>query len=111
MIKIHDLRQRVTLMKRKVVETEDGSFQEMWVKGDEVWAQVLPIMGREELGEGWNGTQAIQGKYKVTIRFRKNRFDRIHWEARVLGLLSPPYSDQQRQWLVCLMYEVGENNG
>ena len=108
MTKIHDLRDRVTLLKRSVVEGEDGSFQEKWKEKDEVWAHVTPLIGREVLGEEWNTLKSTTSKYKIILRYRRYRFSRVIWEERILGLLCPPMADQRRQWITCLMYEVGE---
>lgn len=107
MTRIQELRNRVTLLKRRVVEEQDGSFTESWEEGDSVWAQVIPCMGREAFGEGWNTVTPIRAKYKVTMRFRKIRFAR---ENVILALLCPPLIDQRRQWMVCLMYAMGEGD-
>ena len=109
MIRIQELRHRVALLKRRVVEEQDGSFTESWQEGDAVWAQVIPCMGREAFGEGWNTVTPVRAKYKVTMRFRKVRFGRIKWENVILALLCPPLIDQRRQWMVCLMYAVGDD--
>ena len=47
MTHIQELRNRVALLKRRIVEEEGGSFTELWEEGDTVWAQVIPCMGRE----------------------------------------------------------------
>lgn len=110
MTHIQELRNRIALLKRRIVEEQDGSFTELWEEGETVWAQVLPCMGREAFGEGWNTVAPIRAKYKVTLRFRKGRFARIKWENITLALLCPPLIDQRRQWMVCLMYTVGDED-
>lgn len=103
-----DLRNRVVLLKRHIVEEKDGSFTELWQEGDAIWAEMIPYVGREVLGEEWNNLTLIPAKYKVKMRFRRGRFARIKWEGITLALLCPPLIDQRRQWMSCLMYVVGE---
>jgi len=108
MMRIQDLSNRVILLKRRIVEEQDGSFTELWEEGSLVWAKVVPSMGREAFGEEWNNANPVQSKYKVTLRLRRERFGRIKWEDMTLALLCPPLIDQRRCWMVCLMYEVNE---
>jgi head-tail adaptor len=104
---IQDLRHRVVLLKRQIREEADGSFTESWTAGDAVWARILPCLGREMQGEGWNAlTAEAQIKYKVTMRFRRNAFHRLQWEDTILALLCPPIIDGCRRWMTCLTYEV-----
>jgi head-tail adaptor len=110
MTRIQKLCNRVTLLKRRLVEEEDGSFKELWEEEGTLWAQVNPYMGREALGEGWNSFNPVPLKYKVTLRFRHGQFTRISWEGATLALLCPPLIDVRRRWLVCLTYALGENN-
>lgn len=109
-MKIQELRHRVILLKRRVIEEADGSFKEVWQEGDAVWAQIVPCMGREAFGEGWNNLNPAHTKYKVTLRYRKGWFRRIQWEDITLALLGSPLKDPHRQWITCLMYALGENN-
>jgi head-tail adaptor len=109
-IKLGDLRTRVVLLKRRVIEEENGAFTEVWQEGDSVWAEVISCVGREAFGEGWNNLASVQAKYKVTMRFRRGRFARIKWGDITLALLCAPLIDQRRQWMSCLMYVVGEND-
>jgi len=111
MTKIQDLRDRVILLKRRIIEEVDGTFNEIWQDGDVVWAQVVPCMGRENYGEEWNNLAPIQAKYKVILRFRRGHFARVRWEGITLALLCPPIMDQRRQWLKCWMYALGEDHG
>ncbi len=108
MLRIHALRNRVVLLKRRIAEEQDGSFTEVWEEGSSVWAKVVPCMGREAFGEEWNDANPVQTKYKVTMRFRREEFARIKWEGTTLALLGPPLIDQHRRWMVCLMYGVSE---
>ena len=52
----------------------------------------------------------VQAKYKVTLRFRRERFTRMKWEEITLALLCPPLIDQRRQWMTCMMYVFGEDS-
>jgi head-tail adaptor len=106
MMRIQELRNRVVLLKRRIVEEQDGSFTESWEEGTPVWAKVVSCMDRETFGEEWNNMNPVQAKYKVTMRFRREQFARIKWEDRILALLCPPLIDQHRCWMVCLMYGV-----
>jgi head-tail adaptor len=110
MTRIQELRDRVVLLKRRVVEEEDGSFKEHWTEGDSVWAQIIPCVTRETLGEEWNTLTPSHAKYKVMMRFRHGRFMRIKWDEKILALLCPPLIDQRRKWMTCFMYAVGEDN-
>lgn len=118
MTRIHELRHRVTLLRRRVTEEEDGSFAEYWQEGDPVWARVVPCPVRETArgtGEGWNHFPAIPLKYKVTMRVHQGRFERVRVSFRegediTLAMLCPPVVDPRRQWMSCIMYELGENN-
>lgn len=104
---LRDLRHRIVLLKRRVVEEGDGSFTEVWQEGDSVWAKIIPCVGQEVFNEGWHHLTLPAEKFKVTMRFRSSRFARIKWESRVLALLCPPLVDQRRQWMSCLMYGIG----
>jgi head-tail adaptor len=106
MTRIQDLRNRVVLLKRHVTEEQDGSFTERWEKGTSVWAKVLPSLGREAFGEEWNTVNPAQTKFKVTMRLCREKFTRLQWDDLTLALLCPPLIDQNRRWMVCLMYEV-----
>lgn len=129
MIRIQELRHRVTLLKRRIREEADGSFKEIWQEGDSVWAQVLSCRDmaggltsgliKGTFGEGWNNLTPVQMTYKVTMRFRsgfeRGRFKRINLsfqegETITLALLGPPLIDQHRQWMTCLMYTLGEDD-
>lgn len=110
MTRIQELRSRVVLLKRHVIEEADGSFREAWQKMDMVWARVVPYVNREVFGEGWNNMNPVQAKYKVTIRCRRGQFARVKWGDVTLALLCPPLWDQRRQWMTCLMYAVGEDD-
>ena len=106
MKRIQDLRERVVLLKGRIIEQPDGSFKETWEEMDEVWAQVSGIGSREIFGEGWNVLTPIQSKYKVLLRHRKKQFTRLKWQNITLGLLCAPITDQRRQWMTCFMYGV-----
>lgn len=110
MTQIQDLRDRVALLKRDIVEETDGSFKELWQETDWVWAQVLPCSSREAIGEGWIPFALAQARYKVTMRYRRGRFGRVKWGDVTLALLCPPFLDPRRQWLTCMMYGVKEND-
>jgi head-tail adaptor len=109
---IPELRHRVVLLQRQITEEVDGTFTEAWRAGDTVWAKILPYIGREMQGEGWNSrTEEAQVKYKVTMRFRHSLFHRLQWEDKVLALRCPPIPDERQQWMTCLTYEVRGGRG
>lgn len=110
MTQIYELSNRIVLLKRKIMEEEDGSFKEYWEESDQIWAQIIPLMGKEQMGEGWNHVNTFQSRYKVTIRNRMVRFSRLKWGEITLALLCPPIIDQQRKWLTCFSYDIGENH-
>ena len=106
MIFIHDLRHYVTLMKRNIRENEDGTFTESWSEADTVWAKIMPLTGREALGEGWENLHSPAQKFKVALRFRKGQSERIKWEDKILACLCPPVADERRRWMTYFMYAV-----
>ena len=108
MTRIQELRSRVILLKRRIVEEADGSFTEIWEEGRSTWAKVVPHMGREAFGEGWNTATSPQTKYKVTMRFCWEQFARLKWNNITLALLCTPLIDQHHSWIVCLMYDLGD---
>lgn len=118
MTRIQELRYRVALLKRRVVEEDDGSFTEQWQEGDSVWAKVISCPVRQTdggAGEGWNRPLPVSLKYEVTMRLRRGRFERVRvsfqeGEETTLAMLRRPVVDPRRQWMTCLMYEVGEKN-
>lgn len=110
MTHINDLRDRVTLLKRHIVEEKNGTFTETWQEGGFRWAKVIPCENREILGEGWNVLNPGRVKYKVTLRYHRGRFERLKWKALTLALLCPPLKDARCQWMHCFMYVVGEEN-
>jgi hypothetical protein len=121
MTRIEDLRHRVTLLKRRIMEEADGSFKEIWQEGDSVWAQVLACqdvargLTKGAFGEGWNNLTPVRMTYKVTMRFHPGRFERIRLsfkeeETLTLALLSPPVMNPHRQWMMCLMYILGKDD-
>lgn len=108
MTRIQELRNRVTLLKRRIVEGIDGSFTEVWEEGSTIWAKIIPCMGREVFGEEWNTVTPPQTKYKVTMRFHRERFARLKWDTITLALLCAPFIDHRHSWMVCLMYDLGD---
>jgi head-tail adaptor len=110
MTQIQNLSYRVVLLKRRIIEEDDGSFKEHWEESDSVWAQIIPYTNHEIKGEGWNSSQAFISKYKVIMRYREGRFSRLQWDDRTLALLCPPSLDQFRKWLTCFTYALGEND-
>jgi head-tail adaptor len=104
MTRIQELRNRVVLLKREVLEEEDGSFTEDWQERGALWAKIVPYGQREVFGEGWNNRNPGHGRYKVTMRFHRERFERLQWENITLALLCPPLIDPRRQWMSCFTY-------
>jgi head-tail adaptor len=111
MTQIQELRHRVVLLRRRIAEEADGSFQEFWEETDPVWAKITPCFSREILGEGWNKAAPPHARYKVTMRNRQGRFSRIQWDDKILALLCPPLKDPHQKWMTCFMYEIGEDIG
>ncbi|MCE3230912.1 MAG: Phage head-tail joining protein [Alphaproteobacteria bacterium] len=107
MTRIQELCNRVVLLKRRVREEEDGSFTEDWQDRGALWAKIVPYGQWEVFGEGWNNRNFGRGRYKVTMRFHREQFDRIQWEHITLALLCPPLIDPRRQWMSCFMYGIG----
>ncbi|MBM3467891.1 MAG: hypothetical protein FJX71_00475 [Alphaproteobacteria bacterium] len=108
MTRIQELKDRIILLRRHIVEEKDGSFKENWQQINYVWAKIVCFIGQESYGENWNNVAPPQTKYKVTMRYHRMKFARIKWDEIILALLCPPLIDETRQWMTCLMYKVGE---
>ena len=110
MTQIQELRHRILLLKRKIVEEKDGTFQELWHEGDCVWAKIIPLNSQEIDREGWNTIHPSHSKYKVIIRYRRGQFARVRWDDVTLALLAAPMIDPYKKWITCFMYVLGDHH-
>ena len=99
-LKIGDLTERITLMKRNVKEDEQGDLSEKWEKTENLWAKISPICVTEKLGqEGWNEEKKIKLRYRITIRACSYLFHRIKWAGDFYSVITPPQLDEKKRWL------------
>jgi len=84
------LTERVTIQARKGVRSATGArTAEAWTTLATVWAEVLPLAGRE----GWNARQVdSEITHRVVIRYRSDVTSRhrIKWGSTYLQIKGPP---------------------
>lgn len=105
---IGELRERVTLLTPVTVADGQGGQTTTWAEGDQVWAAVVPLSGREALAAG-----AVQSALstRITLRYRDGvtaqmrvRRDR---DAQLYELTGPPRDlEGRRRWLELDAVEV-----
>ncbi|MDB4952079.1 MAG: head-tail adaptor [Gemmatimonadetes bacterium] len=99
-----DLRQRVTLQSKVRTPDGGGGGAEAWVDGKTVWAEVMPLDGRELV-------QAMQVhpsvSHRVTIRYRAGVSSamRALYAGRVLDIRSVVDRDERHEALQLLCVE------
>lgn len=100
MIKINELKERVTLLKRVVFEEESGDLNQVWKNGDKVWAQIVPITSKKVLeNDGWSGEGVQPDRYQVTIRCREETFHGFLWRQQILSRISSSQIDVSQRWM------------
>lgn len=107
---IYDLRHRILLLKRHIIEQNDGSFIEKWQENTTRWAHIVPCLTQETSAAEWNSLKHTPAKYKIVMRFYPESFSRIQWNTTLLGLLGSPFMDPHRQWTTCMTYIIGEKD-
>ena len=101
------LRERIYL--QRVVRTPDdtGGHTESWNTISGTWAAVEPLQGRERL-------EALQTSaditHRVTIRYDANigAADRWLFRDRVLEIVEPPYSPEERRAYTVMLCREGK---
>ena len=81
------LRQRITIQQQSQTPDTGGGFSRSWGNVATVWAEVIPISGREVLAN-----QQLQGQvtHRITIRYRSGVTTamRVAYEGRVFNIRS-----------------------
>ena len=77
-------RERITLQQKTLTTSASGEQQETWATLATVWAQVLPISGREMAQAGAVMSETV---YRVRIRYRADvsELTRAVWGSRTLA--------------------------
>ena len=92
------LRERITFLKRVLIQTSEGDYQETWKELGEVWAMIKPISAfNRQQGDVWHvmESQKAKGLYRVAMRKNINR-NALHadllaiiWKGKILDILFP----------------------
>lgn len=125
MIKISDLKERIQFIKKIRSEDGQGGWVEALKEGDEVWAQVSPIVGRDgfhpdDLGGGMASGQgylkrAQPARYRVTVRreIAIPQAAEVIWKIGMIKkrflMSSQPYLIMDKRFQCFLMVERGED--
>ncbi len=91
------MRERVEIQRATTLSDGAGGNSRFWVKLITVWAEVLPLQGKEAvLNESLQGVQA----YRVMIRHRPTVIvqDRLLWRGALLNIISTGDPDGRRTW-------------
>ena len=94
------LKERITLLRRSIVEDPDGQVKELWHEVIQVWARVKPLKLMDfGLGEGWHDPKQHRGAlFKVIVRYLSNIYaDRIIWRDKHYAVLTHPMADENRE--------------
>lgn len=102
------LRDRLTLLAPVTVADGQGGQTTTWSEGDQVWAAVVPLSGREALSAG-----AVQSSLstRITIRYRDGVTAQMRVrrerDGQLYELTGPPRDvDARRRWLELDAVEV-----
>lgn len=68
-MKIGGMRYRVELQRNMAVKDDEGFTQNIWQTEHTVWADIVPISGREFLQ---SGTETAEVTFKIYIRWIEN---------------------------------------
>ena len=125
MIQISDLKERIQFIEKIRSEDGQGGWVETLQEGDEVWAQVSPIIGRDgfhpdDLGGGMASGQgymrrAQPARYRVTVRREITipRNAEIRWKIGMMSkrflMSAQPYFIMDKRFQCFLMVERRED--
>ena len=102
---IRRLRHRIRLEQPIVTPTEGGAAQITWLPIATVWAEVVPLAGRELVA-----FDQRQGRlsHRVSLRYRSDitAAHRVVLGTRILDIRSVFTPDERRRYLVCLCEET-----
>lgn len=92
------LRHRITLQQPTVTRDAAGAVQTAWTDLPEVWAECLPLAGRELLAVQGKGSKA---SWRILIRWRADvdTRHRVRYGARILNITDAADRTGQRRWL------------
>lgn len=107
-MKISDLKERITLLKRVITEDQSGDLIQKWTKGDTVWANITPIFSKKtQESEGW-GESLVPSRYKVILRKCQQTFQRIQWKEDLYSVVIASQADENQRWLTCVVQKKEE---
>jgi|GEM_PF-2403905 len=119
---INDLRERVTLFNRKIVQNDDGNMEEIYDPITTVWAKIEAISGPAKITpDVWHEMESykINGIFKIVMRKINDRIARhaylyaLGWNHKVLDILIPFQEQENKRWLegIAVEYRKGGENG
>ena len=105
-LRIGALRRRLRLEAPSYTSDEGGGAIVAWNPVTTLWAEVIPLSGREELRA--DGLQTI-AKFEVRTRYRAGISPemRFVFGGRVLEIQAVRDIEGRRRWLSCLCEELG----
>jgi SPP1 family predicted phage head-tail adaptor len=98
-----NLRHRVDLQSRVIVQNETGEAVETWSTYGTTWARIAPMTGRER----FNAAQfAAEVTHKIHIRYRTQRVkaqDRVVYQGRIfrVDFVTAPEEQNVEFHLLC----------
>lgn len=104
------LRHRLQLQQLQAVQdTDDGTVAEAWADVDTVWAEIVPLSGRELMAAA--SVQASVNT-RITIRWREGVVPTMRGlhQGEIFNIKAVLPDPTLRRWLT-LMCESGVNNG
>jgi SPP1 family predicted phage head-tail adaptor len=96
------LRDRITIEREVSTDMGGGGSEVGWSQLAQVWAQILPVSGREQIQAAAVTASAL---YRITVRWRSdvNETHRVKLaDGTALNLRRVADPDGQRQWLELL---------
>ncbi|MGI5892088.1 MAG: phage head closure protein [Bacillota bacterium] len=104
-MKIGDLRHRVTLQQKTVIEDDLKQHTENWTDIATVWARIEPLSGREYFAARQENTEVTT---RITIRYLPGitTDSRVVFGGRVFEVLSAIDPEERCESLILMCNEV-----
>ncbi len=114
---INLLKERVTFLKRTLIQTEEGEFHENWQDCGKAWAMIKPLpLVNQRITDTWHVLEGkkILGMYKVAMRKNINRnalhadFKALLWKYKILEILFPFQENPLTYFLEGVVIDCGK---
>jgi SPP1 family predicted phage head-tail adaptor len=98
------LRHRLALERPERVSDEAGGFAQTWVEEAELWADLRPVRGREDVEAG---RLAGAVTHEIALRWRAGVLPEMRFrrQSRVFHIQAVIDSGERLRWLKCLCEE------